>query len=460
MPFSIARNITQRFIFWLAIVIASALLLFFVIFISYDARSMEKELNVQADHLLTFTTQSLASAMWQYNQEYVNDYIESLFLYRDIVFAEASLEPRIVMTKSRHGFTRDDLGEELHGDQFIVRKSPVLYKEDRVGSIIFVMSKRRVVRQVLRNFLAVGVLFLFVATVISLAMIVLFRKNIIIPLVNLDRSARQIAGGDLDAPIDSKGEDEIAQLARTFSQMMQNIKAITASRNELNEEIEERKRAEKIIKQNLREKEVLLKEVHHRVKNNMQIIQSLLSLQADKLHEPMLKQPLLESRNRIKSMALVHETLYRSEDIAKLDVKAYFQRIADHLLRAYADPSRNIDLKIEVTPVNLGLDACIACGLILNELMSNSLKHAFTGRRRGKLAIDLVSLNDGEAQLSIQDDGRGLPPSVDLLSGETMGLRIVVILVEGQLKGTFAADNNGGTRFTISFPLLTNARTA
>jgi len=220
-------------------------------------------------------------------------------------------------------------------------------------------------------------------------------------------------------------------------------------------DVTERKRTEKIIEESLQEKDVLLREIHHRVKNNMQIIQSFLSIQADKISEKELKKPLIESNNRIYSMALIHETLYHSEDLAKLNIKAYFQTISDHLFRIYHNPSQKITLTVSADPIDLDMDHCIACGLIINELVSNALKYAFIGVPDGKLEIVLKIEDADEAKLCIEDNGNGFPDSIDFESADSMGLKIVRILVESQLKGRISITNNSGTSFQIIFPFQT-----
>jgi PAS domain S-box-containing protein len=220
-------------------------------------------------------------------------------------------------------------------------------------------------------------------------------------------------------------------------------------------DITERKQAEKTIKRSLQEKEVLLREIHHRVKNNMQIIQSLLNIQADKVRDPAVKKVLVESNTRIKSMALIHETLYRSPGLAKLDVGDYFNQIVDHLFRLYRNPSQTLTLSVEVDPITMDMDYCIACGLIINELISNALKYAFIDLPKGSLVVGLHRVDGTHARLSVSDTGVGFPDTIDLQANESMGLKIVRILVEGQLKGTMTLSTEGGTSFHILFPLQT-----
>lgn len=220
-------------------------------------------------------------------------------------------------------------------------------------------------------------------------------------------------------------------------------------------DITERKIAEDQVLASLKEKEVLFKEIHHRVKNNMQIIQSLLSLQSNEIKELKYKKPLIDSNNRIKSMALIHETLYQSKDIAKLNIKTYFNEIVQHLFRIYHEPGFDVKLKIDVEPLELGMDISIACGLIINELVSNSLKYAFISTLKGSIFISLKSKTADKVLLVIRDDGPGLPIGLDFKAIDSLGLKIVRILVKGQLKGNLKVKNDNGVSFEIHFPLPT-----
>jgi len=215
-------------------------------------------------------------------------------------------------------------------------------------------------------------------------------------------------------------------------------------------DISERRKAEQQIRASLNEKEILLKEIHHRVKNNLQVITSLLNLQSSKEDHPQTAAVLRESQNRIRSMALVHEELYRSRDLARVDLSSYIGKLASGLFRVFASPSSEIGLQIEVRDVFLPVDTAIPCGLILNELISNALKHAFRSSPQGTITIRMAKR--GEAyELLVQDDGVGLPPYLSLESAETLGLQLVNTLIK-QLHGTLQVERTGGTAFLLRFP--------
>ena len=172
-------------------------------------------------------------------------------------------------------------------------------------------------------------------------------------------------------------------------------------------DITEGKRAEEIVKSSLREKELLLKEIHHRVKNNLQITSSLLRLQASKIADVGVKQLLRESQDRIRSMALVHDMLYRSQDLARVDFPEYVRTLVIQLFRSY-NASGRIRSAVELEPIVFGVDLAVPCGLIINELVANALKHAFPGDRKGEVRVRMNAAPDGYT-LSVRDDGVGLP---------------------------------------------------
>lgn len=214
-------------------------------------------------------------------------------------------------------------------------------------------------------------------------------------------------------------------------------------------DITERRTVETRLRASLEEKEILLKEIHHRVKNNLQIVSSMLNLQRDQVTDTAALERFKESQNRVRSIALFHEKLYQSEDLARVDVGDYLRGITRGLFATYGESAAAIELAVEAENVALGVDSAIACGLIVNELVSNSLKHAFPGGRRGRVEVALHA--DGSVvTLSVSDDGVGMPDGLDLRAPGTLGLQLVRILTE-QVGGTIQLDRGPGTRFSITF---------
>jgi PAS domain S-box-containing protein len=216
-------------------------------------------------------------------------------------------------------------------------------------------------------------------------------------------------------------------------------------------DITDRKHAEEQIRASLQEKEVLLKEIHHRVKNNLQIISSLLNLQSKYVNDPQALQMFLDSQNRVKSMALIHEILFRSRDITRIDFSEYIKMISVQLFRSYGANAKNISLEVHVDDIILDVDTAISCGLIVTELVSNSLKHAFTDGRDGAISVALFADDDDMLRLVVRDSGIGLLNYRPLRHVESLGLKLVNALVN-QLAGTVKVDSSLGTTFMVSFP--------
>ena len=216
-------------------------------------------------------------------------------------------------------------------------------------------------------------------------------------------------------------------------------------------DITERKKAEEQIKVSLKEKEILLREIHHRVKNNMQVITSLLRLQSDTIKDQQYADMFRESQERIRSMALIHETLYQSEDFANIDFDGYLWALINNLFISYGINPEKISMKIKTNDLSLALDYAIPCGLIINELVSNCLKHAFPDEREGEIQIVLQEISENEIELTVSDNGMGIPEEFDFGTTESLGLDLVKVLAEHQLGGRIEMNGTGGTRFSIRF---------
>ena len=215
-------------------------------------------------------------------------------------------------------------------------------------------------------------------------------------------------------------------------------------------DITDRKKAEEQIKASLKEKEVLLREIHHRVKNNLQVVSSLLSLQSNTLTDDNMREVFNESQNRIRSMALVHENLYQGENLANIDFRKYIEALASGLLQSYGGDANKVTLSIIIDDISLGIDIAIPCGLIINELVANSLKHAFPHGRKGEIKIELHSV-DNTFELIVSDNGRGIPENIDFKNTESLGLMLVTILAEDQLDGEITLEREGGTTFHVTW---------
>jgi two-component system, sensor histidine kinase PdtaS len=231
-----------------------------------------------------------------------------------------------------------------------------------------------------------------------------------------------------------RGEDETAAKLRT---------AIT--------DITDRKMMDQQLQASLKEKEVLLQEVHHRIKNNMQVMISMIDLQCEKIEDKQICDELDKIVDRINSMVLVHDQLYKSKDFLKVDISKYINRIAQNLFVSHGVDTAKISLKIGKSDIALSLDSAISCGLIITELITNSLKYAFPKNRKGEIRVEFGYLGDGQLEMRMSDDGVGMPAYFDFRDSDTLGIKIANALAEHQLGGTITLDSTNGTKFLIRF---------
>ena len=209
----------------------------------------------------------------------------------------------------------------------------------------------------------------------------------------------------------------------------------------------------KALKQSLAEKEVLLKEVHHRVKNNLQVISSILNLQSSYTDDPRTIELLKESQNRIKSMSFIHESLYQTKNFAGVNFKEYVHNLCNNLLFSYYPKGKRVFIEQEIADVHLNLDTSIPCGLIINELISNSLKYAFVNQEEGTIHIVVKGGTKKEKDLvtiTVNDNGPGLPKGLDFEDSPSLGLQLVTVLTK-QLNGKITLDNSKGAKYTLTF---------
>ncbi|WP_339135605.1 MAG: response regulator [Candidatus Electrothrix sp. GW3-4] len=246
---------------------------------------------------------------------------------------------------------------------------------------------------------------------------------------------------------------EILARVRThlsMSRMKHHLEEIVQERTAELQEVTEQ------IKAALKEKEVLLKEIHHRVKNNMAMMSSFLQLQIQQVTDPEALQRFIDTRSRIYTMALVHEKLYHTEDLKNINIKEFIHDLAESLIFSYTTSPHQITLNTDITDVSLNLDRAIPCGLIINELVSNALKHAFPKNRKGIITIGFATDSEEKYILTVSDDGVGLPEQINIQETDSIGLKLVPLL-SSQLDGEFAIEegqgaSKKGTTFKIAFP--------
>jgi PAS domain S-box-containing protein len=215
-------------------------------------------------------------------------------------------------------------------------------------------------------------------------------------------------------------------------------------------DITKRKHTENQIKEALREKEVMLNEIHHRVKNNLQIIVSLLRIQLRSIKDEKIREFFKISQNRIKSMALIHDSLHKSKNLSRVNFSNYVRNMTTHLFSIYNEEARHVSLDLEAGEIYIDINRALPCGLIINELVSNSLKHAFPKEREGKVGIKIDENMGKQFTLIVSDNGIGFPRELDIQNTDTLGMQLVRDLVL-QLEGSIELDRNDGTTFKITF---------
>ena len=215
-------------------------------------------------------------------------------------------------------------------------------------------------------------------------------------------------------------------------------------------DITDRKLANEQLKISLKEKEALLKEVHHRVKNNLQIITSLLSLQSNGIEDVRYANMIKDSQNRIKSMALVHELLYKSKDLSRIDISEYLNSLTTNISRSYSHSTGHVTLYTDIEEIRIDVDRAVPLGIIVTELVSNAYKYAFPEGMKGEIRVELHR-KEKKIILVISDNGVGLPDCFQIEKTSTLGLQLVELLTQ-QIDGTLEIDNTNQTIFRVSLP--------
>ena len=240
-----------------------------------------------------------------------------------------------------------------------------------------------------------------------------------------------------------------------------NLTPIFDSNNELQNlviidtDITRLKKYEEQLQASLNERSMLLREIHHRVKNNLQIIISLFNLQSYHIKDEAALMAMLEAQQRVRSLALIHERFYQSEGLSKIDFDDYIQRLASNLFTSYNVSKEKVNMKILADKVNLDIDTAVPCGLIVNELISNAFKHAFNEAYQGELKIEFREIAPENYLLKIKDNGKGLPSDFDIKKSDTLGMQLVSALAE-QIDGKYSFENNNGLVFSLEFKKVKN----
>ncbi|CAN5209095.1 hypothetical protein BH23VER1_BH23VER1_10330 [soil metagenome] len=318
-----------------------------------------------------------------------------------------------------------------------VYREPISHAGETIGWVEVEMSLAGDVRQRLEAFAMtgrVGGISLFLSAILSF----FYARNLTRPMRELQSYAQRVAAGAHSARVEIRSDDEIGDLAESITTMVQSM---DVSRLHLQDSLQN--------KAALREKEILLREIHHRVKNNMQILTSLLRLQTRQADTPELRGILQESEARIRSMGLLHEKLYQSENVSLINMRSYLDTLTNELTRM--TPGRvKPEIRVVAPSVHLGLDTALPCGLMVTELVSNSLKYAFDGNPSPTVVVSLLNIAEGTFQLVVWDNGSGFENANDFTQSKSLGLRLVRMLTH-QLNGTLHISGTQGTKVVVEF---------
>jgi two-component sensor histidine kinase len=414
------------------------------------------------------TAYSISPAVVFEDQPAIQEVAYSALQNRDLLYLVVKdTEGRILFSINKSGRMPNEI-RQLAPDSLFLRerilqcKATILQKERQVGQLWIGLALDGVYESTrrARQNIALLAAMIFLTGVVA---ILISSKIIIDPLDHMIGIVSAISVDRLDQRAPDFSGKEASILSAGFNQMLDRIAIaheelkmvnseletrVNRRTRELREEIGERHKVEEHLRSSLAEKEVLLKEIHHRVKNNMQVITSLLNMQARSIEDPAVRTLFTESQNRVKSMALIHEKLYQSQDLANIRFDDYLHSLTSHLRNSFNNSQ--VELMIAAEEISLGIDQAIPCGLIVNELVCNALKYAFPGGRKGRIDIWLKTLNAGRFELGVADDGIGLPAGFDPAAVKSLGYQLILALTR-QMRGELQIDTGEGARVTIQF---------
>lgn len=330
-------------------------------------------------------------------------------------------------------YQKNALTEKLH----VYTTIPIVYGVLPVGRLHIGYSRTQLDRTLGSMYWRIGIIALL-TLFFGLACSFAFSRQLTQPIGRLRNFAQELASGNLNARADVRTGNEIEELSEAMNRMAARL----AASQELKEQSIRSEAA-------LREKEILLREIHHRVKNNMQILSSLLRMQARRMDNEEVTKVMNESESRIRSMSLIHEKLYQSESLSTVNLQDYLNTLTQELRRVY-QRSNPIDILIETNNIELQLDTAMPCGLIVNELVSNAMKYAFPADQSGTITVGVSKQEEGTFTLYVADNGCGLPPELDIEKSKSLGLKLVRMLTD-QIQGTLRIDRHQGCAYHITF---------
>jgi len=466
---------------WLGIM--SFLLVFTIVFVSYTNSVFKKKLSNEAQSIVRAVSPSLKSALivddftdfLDFSLTYMNQNENAEYLnitslnglsitiakdYWRIDTIKVEQKKQNISAELTEFITSDFSGNEVFQFTTEVEMYTVVWGYAKVGLKIDEYNSNE---SILINFATwMGLL----SAVISLVYAFIFSYRLVRPINTLTKMAYEVSEGNYNVKCEINSNDELEILGNTFNKMTteifnshsileskvkQRTSELQQLNDELTKEVELRANAEKVIKNALDEKTTLLQEIHHRVKNNLQIISSLLYLQVSKTTNKDIISVLLDSQSRVKSMALVHEKLYRSDNLSSIEFSDYIKDLTKYTINSYGH--RNIDILYDLEKIQLSINSAIPCGLIINELLSNVYKYAFVNyenKEKPTVRISLFLKDDSQICFKIKDNGKGFPENFKIEETNSLGLKLAQNLTM-QLDGKFEYKSENGLEITVSF---------
>ncbi len=436
-----------------------------------------RSLQEKANSIAKIAAYGISSGLYFEDANSSDEEIETLIQHEEIVYVIIFKDDSLYYEYNTFVAVLNNYKEvdgERISEKWNVMKTyaPIMIADDKIGDIYIGVSLVPVYNKIAELKESIGIISL-VLFIISTILVFIIGTIFTKPLSNIVKTVHKITEGDFSQRVEVKSSDEVGFLAKSFNKMVERIENGNSEMDKINKELEvrvkdrtrelekalrslqkentERKKAEIGISKSLHEKEVLLKEIHHRVKNNLQIVSSLFFFQSKQINDPKMLEMFRDGQNRVKSMALIHEKLYQSGDLANIDFKEYIKKLANFLLQSYGVNQSKIKFKNNVNNVQLGVDTAVPCGLIVNELVSNSLKHGLKDSDSGEIKIDMGYDENNKLILKISDNGSGIPKDFNLEKSESLGLRLVHNLTT-QLNGEIKFFNNNGTKVKLVFP--------
>lgn len=460
----------------ITIIVAGIALFVYIYFPSKFEEERLQSLEEKAASVAKLAAYGVSSGLYFEDYEASNEEIETLIKNEEIRYVVITKDDSMyfdynLFTAVLNNYTTTTGNQISEKWEILKAHAPIIVNDKKIGDIYLGYSLKQVYEKIAELKENIGyvsaILFALGALLVYLVGIFFTR-----PLTQMVNTVNQISTGDLTKRAKVSSSDEVGYLAKSFNEMLDRIATTTEELEIVNKELEQRvqdrtlelekalkslqkenevrKQAEEKIKKSLDEKEVLLKEIHHRVKNNLQIVSSLFFFQSKKITDPVMLEIFRDGQNRVKSMALIHERLYQTGDLAEIDFKDYVKKLTNFLFQSYGVSQTKIRFKNNVENIHLGVDTAVPCGLIINELVSNSLKHGFSNGAEGIIKIDMNYDENHKLVLKVSDNGKGIPKDLKIENTDSLGLRLVNNLTV-QLNGQVEFFNREGTTVKLIF---------